>query len=310
MQLTDLLQAHRLFPYQWMFLILGLVTVVFGSCLWWILPDSPITANFLTDRERLIAVERLRDNKTGVKNLHHKKAQVMEALCDPKIWMLVLAVFWHNMTNSLQNNFTGLIIKGFGYSTYDAVLLSIPPGIVMAVTVIIVSTFLSTKWGEGKRIFIIIMCYIPGIVSSVILYKVPVSPGTRGVHLYAVFTITIVAAAAGVTYSLLASNVAGYTKKTFSGALFFSAYCVANTVSPEIFLASQAPHYQTGVAVTLAAFAINIVLFISLYFVYSRENAARDREAEGIAPTNATEDLINAFSDLTDLENRTMRYMT
>jgi MFS transporter, ACS family, allantoate permease len=128
-----------------MFMIFGLVTVIFGISLWWILPDSPLTAGFLNGRESLIAIERLEDNKTGVKNTHHKKEQVIEALKDVKVWMLAFAIFFHNMTNSLQTSFTGLILLGFGYSTYDAVLFSIPAGIVMAVTMLTVNFILATN---------------------------------------------------------------------------------------------------------------------------------------------------------------------
>jgi MFS transporter, ACS family, allantoate permease len=291
-----------------MFIFFGLFTVLFGISLWWILPDSPVTAPFLTERERLIAVERLKSNKTGVKNSHHKPEQVKEAFCDPKVWMLVFAIFWHNMTNSLQSNFTGIIIKGFGYTTYQAVLLSIPPGMVQAVTMLLVSIFLSTKWGEGKRIFTIIFCYIPGIISCVILHTVPLKPSTRGAHLAAVFIVPMVAASAAVIYSLLASNIAGYTKKTVSGAMLFSAYCVANIVSPQTFLHSQIPYYQTGIAVTLAAFCINIILFCVLYVVYSHSNAQRDRDPAGAESDDATQDLVDAFSDLTDRENKKLRY--
>jgi len=281
--------------------------VLFGISLLWILPDSPITAPWLNDRERLIAVERLKSNKTGVKNIHHKKAQIKEALCDPKVWILVLAIFCHNMTNSLQTTFQGIILKGFGYTTYQAVLLSIPGGMLMAVTMLLVSFFLST-WGEGMRIFAIILCYIPGIVSCVLLYRIPIEASTRSVHLFAIIFIPIVAVSAGVTYSLLASNVAGYTKKVVAGTLFFSSYCVANIVSPQTFLASQAPRYQTGVAVTLAAFCINIILFSVLYMMYSRANVARDNDPDGTQSADATVDLIDAFSDLTDKENKKMRY--
>lgn len=153
-----------------MFMIFGIITVLFGISLWWILPDSPVTAKFLNDHERLIAIERLKDNKTGVKNTHHKKPQIKETLLDPKIWLLVVAIFFHNMTNSLQSNFTGLIIVGFGYSTDDAVLLSIPPGIVQVVTMILVSFCLSTKWGQENRMLLIITCYLPGVACCLILY--------------------------------------------------------------------------------------------------------------------------------------------
>ena len=240
----------------------------------------PISAPWLSDRERLIAVERLKSNKTGVKNIHHKKAQVKEALCDPKVWILVAAIFCHNMTNSLQTTFQGIILKGFGYTTYQAVLLSIPGGIVMAITMLLVSFSLST-WGEGMRIFAIILCYIPGVISCVLLYRIPVEPSTRSVHLFAIIFVPIVAVSAGVIYSLLASNIVGYTTKVVAGTLFFSSYCVANIVSPQTFVASQAPQYQTGVAVSLTAFCINIVLFGALYMMYSPTNIARDNDPDG-----------------------------
>jgi ACS family allantoate permease-like MFS transporter len=79
-----------------MFIFFGAFTVLFGISLWWLLPDSPLTARWLSERERLIAVERLKSNKTGVKNTHHKKEQIKEALTDPKVWLLVVAVFIHN----------------------------------------------------------------------------------------------------------------------------------------------------------------------------------------------------------------------
>lgn len=72
-----------------MFLIAGLMTIVFGIVMWFNLTDSPVSAKWLTDRERMIAVDRLTENKTGVKNVKHKKEQIKEALLDPKVWLLV-----------------------------------------------------------------------------------------------------------------------------------------------------------------------------------------------------------------------------
>ncbi|KAJ6107998.1 hypothetical protein N7523_009321 [Penicillium sp. IBT 18751x] len=302
------IDVDGMFPYQWMFIIFGLLTVLIGASLWWILPDTPMKCRWLNDRERIIAVQRLKDNRTGVKNNHHKKEQVVEALTDYRVWMLLFAVFCHNMTNSLQTNFTGIIIKGFGYSTYQSVLLQIPVGAIMAVAMIICGFFLSSRWGQGKHILTIICCYFPGIIACGILYGVPVKATTLSAHLAAIFLIPIVATAGGLMYSLLAANIAGYTKKTVTGTLFFSAYCVANIISPQTFLASQAPLYTTGVFVTLAAFIVNIILFSGLYVVYSRDNAARKREMEETGQLDEASDLANAFSDLTDRQNRMLIY--
>jgi hypothetical protein len=169
---------------------------------------------------------------------------------------------------------------------------------------LIAGFFLSSQWGQGKRILVIILCYIPGIASCLILYLSPIEKKTRSAHLFAITIIPVVATSAGVLYSLLASNIAGYTKKSVTGVLFFSANAIANIVSPQTFLSSQAPRYSTGVAVTLAAFCINIVLFITMYFVYRMENKKRDMDPDGQVTGDATEELIDAFSDKTDSDNK------
>lgn len=175
---------------------------------------------------------------------------------------------------------------------------------VQAVSMLIAGFFLSSKWGQGKRIIVIIICYLPGIASCLILYLNPITPSTRKDHLCAITIIPVVATSAGVLYSLLASNIAGYTKKSVTGTLFFSA----KIVSPQTFLSSQAPRYGTGVAVTLTAFCVNIVLFVVLYFVYRTENRRSDLDPAGVEGTDATEELIDAFSDKTDRENKKLRY--
>jgi ACS family allantoate permease-like MFS transporter len=168
--------------------------------------------------------------------------------------------------------------------------------------------FLSSRWGEGKRILLIIICYLPGLASCLILYLSPIKSSTKHLHLFAITIIPVVATSAGILYSLLASNIAGYTKKSVTGTLFFSANAVANIVSPQTFLSSQAPRYGTGVAVTLTAFCVNIVLFSSLYFVYRAENKKREADPAGVEGTDQTEELIDAFSDKTDKENKKLRY--
>lgn len=301
-------QVDHMFAYQWMFIFFGLFTVLFGTCLWWFLPANPMAAAFLTEREKIIAIERLKDNKTGISNTHHKPEQLKELVGDLKVWLLVLGIFWHNMTNPLQTTFQGIVIKGFGYSTYDAVLLSIPSPVIVAITVVVVTFFLSSKWGDNKRIFVIIACYIPGLVATIMLKEIPVNAHTKGSHLFAIFLIAPVAAAAGIQYSLLAANVAGYTKKTAAGALFFISYAVANIVAPQCFIAKQAPHYTTGITVCLVAYCLNIVIFGLLYVLYRRENAKRNVECADLGEMDETEDMVNGFSDLTDKQNKRFRY--
>lgn len=61
-------QGRDLYVYQILFLIVGLMTICTVPYLIWKLDNGPATARFLTPEERLWAVERLRDNNTGIVN--------------------------------------------------------------------------------------------------------------------------------------------------------------------------------------------------------------------------------------------------
>lgn len=53
-------------------------------------PDSPVTATQWADREKQPAVERLRDNQTGVENKKMKPKQILEAFLNWKVWAFFL----------------------------------------------------------------------------------------------------------------------------------------------------------------------------------------------------------------------------
>lgn len=72
--------------WRWFFIIFGLLGLVWSVVVWIYMPDTMITAKFLTDREKAIAVERIRRNRTGVANPKFEKSQFIEAIMDPKIW--------------------------------------------------------------------------------------------------------------------------------------------------------------------------------------------------------------------------------
>lgn len=58
-----------------------------------------MNAWFLSKEDRIKAVERVRHNMTGIKNNEWKKAQVIEALLDPKTWFIVVLALAVNIPN-------------------------------------------------------------------------------------------------------------------------------------------------------------------------------------------------------------------
>lgn len=75
------------------------MTLAWAAVLLWLLPDTPTTARFLTKNERIMAVDRIRSNQTGMKDNQFKWKQVLEAMTDIKVWLLVLFM----LANSIPN---------------------------------------------------------------------------------------------------------------------------------------------------------------------------------------------------------------
>lgn len=73
----------------------GLLTVVYSFFVFFFMPDSPMEAKFLTQHEKVIAVERLRANQMGVISREWRWDHVQETFLDLKTYMwffLILSI--------------------------------------------------------------------------------------------------------------------------------------------------------------------------------------------------------------------------
>lgn len=108
-------------PWQWFMIITGAITLATAVAYFLWFPDSPATAWFLTPEERVMAIERIKVNQTGLGSKVWKKDQYVvecytdkcidiqhisrfiEALTDPKTWLFALFSCLDNIPNSLTN---------------------------------------------------------------------------------------------------------------------------------------------------------------------------------------------------------------
>jgi MFS family permease len=86
------INSDALYKYQIIFLFCGLLTVVYGFVVLVFMPDSPMSAKYLTEREKFIATERLRANQMGVQSGIWKWDQVWETFLDFKTWCWFLII--------------------------------------------------------------------------------------------------------------------------------------------------------------------------------------------------------------------------
>ncbi|KAL9595653.1 MAG: hypothetical protein Q9219_006321, partial [cf. Caloplaca sp. 3 TL-2023] len=111
--------------WKYEFLIIGALCSIWGIVMFIMLPDSPVTAKLLTKKQRRMAIERLRENQTGVENKHMKGYQIKEAFMDYKLYLFFMLGVVGNIPNGGISNFGTIIIKGFGFSTLVTTLMQV-----------------------------------------------------------------------------------------------------------------------------------------------------------------------------------------
>lgn len=65
----------------------GSITVCFGI-LCFFMPNSPVSAWWFTEEEKVVAIERLRMGQVGVRCQKVKWLQVWDSALDPKVWII------------------------------------------------------------------------------------------------------------------------------------------------------------------------------------------------------------------------------
>ncbi|EAU32662.1 conserved hypothetical protein [Aspergillus terreus NIH2624] len=78
---------------QILFILFGLLTVLWSTVLWFFLPDSPDDAYFLNEKERTFAALRPKKSQHTTQTKIWKQDQFVETLRDPKSWWFAAFMF-------------------------------------------------------------------------------------------------------------------------------------------------------------------------------------------------------------------------
>jgi len=112
--------------WRFEFIIIGALCFAWGIVIMVFMPDSPVTAKFLTDHEKRVIVLRLKDNQTGVENKQLKPYQILEAFKDPKLYLFYVLGTVCNLPNGGISNFGTLIVQGIVSTVLNRPGTSVP----------------------------------------------------------------------------------------------------------------------------------------------------------------------------------------
>ncbi|KAL0947852.1 hypothetical protein HGRIS_013914 [Hohenbuehelia grisea] len=308
----------HLFPYQTIFLFIGLLTALCGPLVYFILPDSPAKARFLSHDEKIVALERLRANNQGTETKEWKPDQVWEVLIDPKTYMWFALLFVCALPSGGIGAFGPLIIQGFGFNQFNTILFNIPFS-ALQVTVTLLAAYVSQK--IKLKWPVVFFLTLPPIAGASALLTLGRDPHLRNTLLGCYYVTSFFTALQPMLYTWTAQNTAGHTKKTCTTGVIFVAQCAGNIVGPLLYKTEDKPYYRRGLIANLICWILLAVLtLVTALFLACRNKQHASRRARlGKAaivvdqsleahPTGLTEVKTKAanekaFDDLTDTQN-------
>ncbi|GJE84701.1 MFS general substrate transporter [Phanerochaete sordida] len=293
-------------PYKIVYLLLGGLAIIVGIVVLLWLPDSPVHARVLTKEERIAALERVREDQGGTANKHWKKDQIIEAVTDVRTWLIVISTMMTSIPNGGLSNFSNMIIKNFGYTSRQTLILSTPGGAVAS------AMTLFCGWYSDKymsRMVPIVFALVPTIVGSAMLIGLNDS-GQKGVLLFAVYLIGTFGSALATIYAYNASNTSGHTKKNTINAMTLVSFGAGNIIGTEIFQPKDAPNYIPGkisilVLLTVQLFICYLLRGINMYMNKKKlARLAEEKARRGWSDEDVQKERErHAFMDLTDKQN-------
>ncbi|OCH93599.1 MFS general substrate transporter [Obba rivulosa] len=299
--------GNRIAPYKIVYLLLGGLAIIVGVVVILWLPDSPVHARILTKEERIAALERVRDDQGGTENKRLKKDQVIEALLDIRTWLIVLTTLLTSIPNGALSNFSNIIIKSFGYTSRQTLILSTPGGVVACITTLLCGWYSDRK---NERMIPIVFALVPTIVGSAMLIGLNGKAGEKGALLFATYLIGTFGSALSTVYAYNASNTSGHTKKNTINAITLVSFALGNIIGTEIFQPKDAPAYIPGKIAIMVLLIVQLFVSFLLRWINLRLNVKKravleeERARRGWTDADVQKERErHAFLDLTDKQN-------
>ncbi|RMZ12020.1 hypothetical protein D0860_03118 [Hortaea werneckii] len=291
--------------WRWIFIIEGLATVLMGVLCVVALPDSPsLSSRWLTEDEaRYLTLRQVtRAVKTDPDGPKHKVdwAVLWSVVSDWKVYFLLFANWSQSVPNYALKFAMPTIMRGMGYQSANAQLLTIPPYtcgalssygfsvladkyewrmpfiVAPQLSVVIGYAILCAKAGNIEDN--IGVCYFAVCVACFGLY--PILPGVNAWNI---------------------SNCSGPKKRAISIAYLICAGNIGGLIGSYIYIDSEAPSYPTGYGCSLAFAATGIVAAVSLEGLLMRSNKINAQMTEEEVRAKFSDEKLHQMGDRSPL---------
>ena len=257
--------------WRWIYIIEGIITVVYGLICFVLVPSSYEKAFFLNADDK--EVMRYRDTVTHQYNSGKGEftlKDIATAAKDVKTWIHSALQFCCITPLYGFNNFLPIIVKdGLGFGTLETQYLTIPVQL-WGCIIYSVIVILSDRW--RKRYFFEII-FTPITALGYVILLCPVS---AGVHYFATYLITTGCyIIAGNNLAWTNANSAPEAKRAATLGIVLTWTDVSGVVIGQLYRSEWAPKYYVGHAWSLGVLLAACFLFTWVTIIYRKRNAQK-----------------------------------
>ncbi|KAB8256186.1 major facilitator superfamily domain-containing protein [Aspergillus pseudonomiae] len=269
--------------WELLFLVEGSVTIFVAVLALAMLPNKLRTAWFLNEGERAHAIRRMATDRGAHEDMAEANAEesdhrlttkdIVKALKD---WKKVLIIVCNLCATTPAYGFAiflPLMVKGMGYESIKANLMTVPPFMVGGVGLLTI-VWLSDRFHERSGFAILSM------LISIVGYIVLIASKSNKVR-YGFLHVALIGS--GTANPLIAAWLTDNTPDHATRAVTMGLFGLTNisaVIAGQIFRESYAPSYRISVIAVLIIVAVGLLGFAAIRGLYMLENRRRKKETE------------------------------
>ncbi|WWC60239.1 uncharacterized protein I303_102805 [Kwoniella dejecticola CBS 10117] len=284
--------------WQWLYILEGIPAILFAIVLFFLLPDFPETAKFLSEDEKEVASSRLGPYAPKMSDKHFLWSEIWATIRALDFWLFAFTYYFINHCLNAFSYFAPSLIAGFGFKGAAAQALIIPPNC-FGFIVIVANSWWSDR--RGRRPEHILGALLIIAIGFILLATVKTSVGGRYVG---ILLIACTNSAVAPLLALRTSTVSGASATAVASAGIAAFANISGITAPFIYDSRTAPHYIPALWVSVGFIAGAAVCVAILWYRLGAgagytprvvENqpveAARDVEAEDFSDGRKDKDI-------------------
>lgn len=258
--------------WRWIFIMPGALTIVCVVLVWFYVSEFPEKAKWLKPDERVLAQERLREDRAEEFDDKTSLKETLAPLADWRIWALAILYLYPAAGFYAMAFFTPTILSAFGFSVALSQILQTPPYIFAALC-----SVATGYWADKvqRRSPFLLGHALLTIVGFLLMGW---GPNTGGKLTGVFLSMTGVQCIIPTVLTWMPNNIASVKARKVAIALQIVLGAVGGIVGSLIFRAKDAPLFRPGMYAAFALMVCFIVNVIAVTAYFRQQNRKADRE--------------------------------